>query len=75
MEKIKLQTEIIKIKLTFFTGLAGGVAYLLLKLYNLKVDITILYVLLIPILLYSDVGVLLNIGYINNKYKELELWK
>jgi hypothetical protein len=30
MEKIKLQIEILKIKLTFFTGLTGGVSYLFL---------------------------------------------
>ena len=37
MEKIKLQIDILKIKLAFFTGLAGGVSYLFLHIDKLKI--------------------------------------
>jgi len=76
MEKIKLQIDILKIKLTFFTGLTGGVTYLFLNIYKLHVNnASILYLLFIVLFLYGLVGVLINISFLNDKYKELEQWK
>jgi len=76
MEKIKLQVDILKIKLTFFTGLSGGISYLFLNIYKLQIlNAYILYFLFVILFLYGLVGVLLNISFLNDKYKELEEWK
>ena len=76
MEKIKLQVDILKIKLTFFTGLTGGVSYLFLNIEKLQLfNANILYFLFVILFLYSLVGVFINISFLNDKYKELEEWK
>lgn len=76
MEKIKLQIDILKIKLTFFTGLTGGVSYLLLNMDKLTIfNAFILYVLFALLFVYSVIGVFINISFLNDKYKELETWK
>ena len=76
MEKIKLQIEVLKIKLTFFSGLSGGISYLFLNIYKLHIfNAYILYIIFVILFLYGLVGVLLNISFLNDKYKELEKWK
>ncbi|WP_457750267.1 hypothetical protein [Sulfurimonas sp.] len=76
MERIKLQIEILKIKLTFFTGLSGGISYLFLNIYKLHIfNAYILYVIFVLLFLYGLVGVLLNISFLNDKYKELATWR
>ncbi len=76
MEKIKLQIDILKIKLTFFTGLTGGISYLFLNIEKLDIfNAFVLYVLFVLLFLYSVIGVFINISFLNDKYKELETWK
>ena len=76
MEKIKIQIDILKIKLTFFSGLAGGVSYLFLNIDKLKIfNAFFLYFLFVIIFLYGAVGVFTNISFLNDKYRELEKWK
>jgi len=76
MEKIKLQIDILKIKLAFFTGLAGGVSYLFLHIDKLKIfNLHLLYALFVIIFIYCFVGVFINLSFLNDKYKELEKWK
>ena len=73
MDKVKLQIDILKTKITFFTGLAGGVSYLFLNIEKLKVFNTyFLYILFAISFLYSLIGVFNNLSFINDKYKELE---
>ena len=48
MEKIKLQIDILKTKLTFFSGLSGGISYLFLNIDKLEIfNILILYFLFV----------------------------
>ena len=76
MENIKLQIDILKIKLTFFTGLAGGISYLFLNIEKLAIfNAFVLYILFAILFLYSVIGVFINISFLNDKYKELETWK
>ena len=70
MEKIKLQVDILKIKLTFFTGLTGGVSYLFLNIEKLAIYNTFVsYILFVLLFLYSVIGVFINISFLSkNKY-------
>jgi len=73
MEKLKLQIDILKIKLTFFSSLAGGTVYIILNIDKLNfLNKHILYTLFALLLIYSVLGVFVNISFLNEKYKELE---
>jgi len=76
MDKIKLQIDILKTKITFFSSLAGGISYLFLNIEKLKVlNVYFLYIFFTFSFIYSFIGVFNNLSFLNDKYKELEKWK
>jgi len=77
MEKVKLQIEVLKIKLTFFSALSSGLFYLFLNIDKLQslINLTLLYIILFVLYLYAILGVFINLTYLSDKYKDLEAWK
>ena len=73
MEKVKLQIEILKIKLTFFSGIFGGVSFMFLNIEKLEkiFNIYILYLSFGLMLFYSIIGIFTNMSLLSDKYKEL----
>jgi len=73
MDRLKLQIDILKIKLAFFSSLTGGTAYIILNVDKLDfLNKPILYTIFASLLLYGALGVFINISFLNEKYKELE---
>lgn len=74
MEKIKIQIDILKTKLTFFTGVFGGVSYIFLSIEKLEkfFNTYFLYFSFSLLLLYSIIGIFTNMSFLNDKYKEIE---
>ena len=74
MEKIKLQIDILKVKLTFFTGIFGGVAYMFLNIEKLNkiFNLSFLYFSFSSLLFYSIIGIFINMNLLSDKYTEIE---
>ena len=77
MEKIKLQIEILKIKLTFFSALTGGISFLFINIDKLErlLSISALYIIFSIIYLYTFLGVFINLSSLSDKDKYEELKK
>ena len=74
MEKVKLQIEILKIKLTFFSALTGGVSFLFVNADKLEkfLSLSALYIIFSTMYLYAVIGIFVNLTYLSDKYKEIE---
>ena len=74
IEKIKLQIEIIKIKLLFFVGVVGAGSYLLDKIetYEKYFNHFVLLGGSYGLLLYGSMGIIFNMILLNKKYTELD---
>ena len=74
MEKVKLQIEILKIKLTFFSALASGLSFLFVNIDKLEkfLSLSTLYVIFSTMYFYAVIGVFVNLTYLSDKYKEIE---
>ena len=74
IEAIKIQVDILKVKLAFFSALMSGTIYLFLRFHYLEkfFNTYLLFFCFILILLYGIVGALTNLFELSKKYKELQ---
>ncbi len=74
IEAIKVQVDILKVKLAFFSAVIGVVGYIGAHFTLLQrfANQYIVYSILIALLVYGSLGIVYNVVQLNRKYEELE---